>query len=348
MPEIQIGKTTVRETEQEGVIEYAWDGVRIYRISIQGAGGYATNSYLILDGQVTMIDVGLDGKKPRATFDRGLEVVNSRFGQKVAIEDVSGVIITHGHTDHWAMLADPRFKGKRIYAHTLDARMLRNYPKVYTEAQELIKRFVREAGWDLDVRNIFNLEHVRLQVQEYELVELADGDTIVNGYEVTHVPGHSPGHIVMKVGPVLFLGDHILSETTPHQIPGHMIPGCGLRPYLDSLHKAAALGDFFGLPAHEDSVYPIKRRVDEIEAFHHRRLADVAALCRRPKGLFQITDEYYRLRPETLNGRTVSELSRDDQILALEEIRSHVDYLIEAGLLIVSGEDNGIINYRAV
>ncbi|MBM3132892.1 MAG: hypothetical protein FJZ95_07675, partial [Chloroflexi bacterium] len=87
MPEIQIGKTTVRETEQEGVIEYAWDGVRIYRISIQGAGGYATNSYLILDGQVTMIDVGLDGKKPRATFDRGLEVVNSRFGQKVAIED---------------------------------------------------------------------------------------------------------------------------------------------------------------------------------------------------------------------------------------------------------------------
>ncbi|MFO8102231.1 MAG: MBL fold metallo-hydrolase [Dehalococcoidia bacterium] len=348
MAEIRIGQTTITETEKGGVIEYAWDGARVYRIPVESYPGHITNVYLLIDDEITLIDVGLDGKKPRADLSGGLEIINGQFGQTVGFEDISGIVITHGHADHWGMLSHPQLKGKKLYIHEFDTEFMRDFKTRYASAKSRIENFAREAGWQIEADNIFSLEGLNVDLADYELAELRDGQQIINGYEVYHVPGHSPGHILLKVGPVLFLGDHILSETTPHQLPSNMIPGCGLRLYIGSLKRAAGLGEHLGLPGHEDTIYSIKDRVQELEAFHARRLEDILDLCHEEKNLFQITDEYYRLHSEYINGKTVPELVRDEQILALEEIRSHLEYLMEEGKLQEHRRDDGILIYRSL
>ncbi|GEM_PF-112570 len=347
MAEIQIGHTTIIETEKQGVIEYAWDSGRIYRIPVESYPGHITNVYLVLDGEATLIDIGLDGKKARADLEHGIEIVNSEFGQGIGFKDISGIVITHGHADHWGMLSHPKLKGKKLYLHELDIEFIRDFKTRYASSKIRIKNFAREAGWGLETDNIFALDKLDVRIEDYELVELHDGQKIINDYEVYHVPGHSPGHILLKVGPVLFLGDHILSKTTPHQLPASMIPGCGLRLYIGSLRKAASLGELLGLPGHENTIYSIKDRVEALEVFHSERLNDILGLCNGEKNLFQITDEYYKLRPEYINGKTVPELIRDEQILALEEIRSHLEYLMEDGKTAERSTDGGIVMYSS-
>ncbi len=346
MKEIQIGQTIINETEKQGIVEYIWSSIRIYRIPVESYPGHITNAYLLLDREVTLIDTGLDGKKPRADLEKGIEVVNSEFGQRIGFNDISGVFITHGHADHWGLLSYPKLKGKKVYIHEIDSEVLMDFQTRYANAKLRIKDFARKAGWELETDNIFSLDGLKIDISEYKLVKLQEGQRIINDYELYHVPGHSPGHLLLKVGPFLFLGDHILSNTTPHQLPADMVPGCGLRLYINSLHKAAALGELLGLPAHEDTIYSIKDRVAELDVFHFQRLEDILAVCNEEKNLFQITDEYYRLRSEYINGKTIAELARDEQILALEEIRSHLDYLIEDGKLAISGTDNGVVKYR--
>ncbi len=346
MAKIQIGRTIVIETVKQGVIEYAWNSTHIYRIPVESYPGHITNVYLLLDGEANLIDVGLDGRKARADLKKGIEIINSQFGQTVGFGDISGIVITHGHADHWGMLSHPELKGKKLYIHELDTEFMRDFKTRYADAKVRVKNFARDAGWGLETDNIFALDGLKVNIADYELVELREGQRIINGYEVYHVPGHSPGHILLKVGPVLFLGDHILSETTPHQLPSNMIPGCGLRFYIGSLKKAAGLGELLGLPGHEDTIYSIKDRVEELEVFHSERLNDILGLCNEEKNLFQITDEYYKLRSEYINGKTVPELVRDDQILALEEIRSHLEYLMEDGKVAERKGDDGIIMYR--
>lgn len=347
MDTIEIGETTVTETEIEGVKEFVWDDTHVYQIGIESFPGHITNTYLIIDGTVSLFDTGLGGKKALQDLERGLDIISTRFGKRVTFEDISGIIISHGHADHWGLLTHPELKGKKVYIHELDSETLVDFQKRLTGAKERIKNFVNQAGWDLEMDNIFSLDKLQVRIADYELVKLTNGQKIIKDYEVYHVPGHSPGSILLRIGPVLFLGDLILSETTPHQLPGSLIEGCGLRLYLDSLRKAASFGNLLGLPAHEEIIYSIKDRADEITVFHYQRLRDILELCTTEKNLFQITDEYYQLRSDYINGKTIAELTRDDQILALEEIRAHLDYLIEDGRVFMASTDNGVIKYRS-
>lgn len=346
MKAIQIGETAITENEIEGVKEFSWDDTHVYQIGIESFPGLITNTYLIMDSEVTLFDTGLGGKKALQDLERGLEIISTLFGKRVTIEDISGTIISHGHADHWGLLAHSELNGKKVYIHAHDTEVLVDFQKRLNGAKERIKDFVHQAGWDMEMDNIFSLDKLQVRIADYELVQLSDKQKIINDYEVYHVPGHSPGSILLRIGPVLFLGDLVLSETTPHQIPGSLIEGCGLRLYLNSLKKAASFGNLLGLPAHEEIIYSIKDRTDEITVFHYQRLLDIFELCTTEKSLFQITDEYYQRRSQYINGKTIGELTRDNQILALEEIGTHLEYLIEDGRIIMTNTNNGVLKYH--
>ena len=344
---IKIGGIDIAETQVGEVTEYVWDAIRVYKIPVHSYRGHATNMYFILDGGITLVDVALDTKEARDDLENGLQAIERDFGQSVRIRDVTGVFITHGHADHWGMLSNQKFKGKKVYIHQRDTLFLKDFGNMRANSRGRIGNLIKEAGWSLSMDNLFSLDDILSEPQSVEIIEVQDGQNIIDGYEVYHVPGHSPGHIILKVGPILFLGDHILSKTTPLQIPGSMLEGCGVRLYINSLQKVAALGDHLGLPAHEDTVYSVKDRAEEIEAFHYQRLLDIFELCRQEKNLFTITDEYYQLRPETINGKALADLPRDEQILALEEIKAHVEYLMDDGRIVITGAPNGVLIYQA-
>lgn len=347
MAVFQIGDATIVETEMGGVTKYAVDDTRIYRIGVEGFPNHVTNVYLILDGEASLVDVGFNSEKARADLEEGFDIINKDFKENVGFEDITDIIITHGHGDHFYMLEYQRLKGKRVYIHPLDSKVLTDYHSVHLDWKEKMAKLTREAGCDLNLDELFANDQLDVQPTDYGLVEVNDGQEIVNGYEVCHTPGHSPGHICLKVGPVLFLGDHMLSLTTPHQVPKTSWQGVGLKTYIDSLIKAGNSGIELGLAAHEDTIYSVKRRAEEIEAFHYQRLGELLELCKAEKNLYQLTSEYYRRHPEFIQAKCIEDLVVGDKTFALEEIKAHVEYLLEHDRMIVTGIDNGVVKYRS-
>jgi glyoxylase-like metal-dependent hydrolase (beta-lactamase superfamily II) len=145
----------------------------------------------------------------------------------------------------------------------------------------------------------------------------------------------------------LFLGDHLLSVTTPHQVPKSGWSGVGLEIYLQSLTKVANLDFKLGLPAHEEVIHSIKERAEEIRVFHHRRLDELCGLCSEAKSLYELTKEYYLRHPEFIQASSIDELGTEDFILALEEIKAHVEHLVENLRMTVGAADSDIPRYVA-
>jgi glyoxylase-like metal-dependent hydrolase (beta-lactamase superfamily II) len=341
----RTGDIDVTETQAGGVTRYAFDGTRIYRIGVECFPDHFTNVYLILDTTVTLVDVGFNGEKARADLLAGLRVVNGDFGEKVGLEDVTGIFITHGHGDHFGMLENDSLKGKRVYIHSLDGGIIKDYRREYTAWKGKMTELAREAGCRLDTEELFPIDRLNFEPSDYDVVEVVDGQQIIDGYEVCHTPGHSPGCICLGVGPVLFLGDHMLSLTTPHQVPRSSWQGVGLETYVSSLRKVAGMGVGLGLAAHEDTIYSVKGRAEEIEAFHFQRLMELMGLCKEEKTLYQLTCEYYRGHPELIQASGIEGLAVDETFLALEEIKAHVEYLLDHDRLEIAGVDGGAIRY---
>jgi len=106
-------------------------------------------------------------------------------------------------------------------------------------------------------------------------------------------------------------------------------------------------GTRLGLAAHEDMIYPIRNRAEEIETFHYQRLEELVELCREEKNLYQLTSEYYLCHPELIQASCIEELALDTRMLALEEIDAHVEYLLENGRITIARVENGVIKYRS-
>ena len=77
-----------------------------------------------------------------------------------------------------------------------------------------------------------------------------DGDEIKPGVKVLHLPGHSPGSIVLQVEDALFVGDVLFASS----IGRTDLPGGSMEIMADSLRRLTALpGDYDVYPGHGDS-----------------------------------------------------------------------------------------------
>jgi hypothetical protein len=102
-----------------------------------------------------------------------------------------------------------------------------------------------------------------------------------------------------------------------------------------------------GLPSHEDTIYSIKDRAEEIERFHHERLDELVDLCGQEKSLYQLTDDYYRQHSKLIHASSIDGLGAQEFILALEEIKAHVEFLVDKGRLMSNGDTNGVVRYKS-
>jgi len=107
---------------------------------------------------------------------------------------------------------------------------------------------------------------------------VADGDRIdLGGQEwlVLHTPGHCDDHLCLyseELG-VLFSGDHVLPEITPH-VGGRGSYDDPLADFFESLDRVAELpGVLTVLPAHGDPFTDLTGRCREIAEHHRERLA---------------------------------------------------------------------------
>lgn len=158
-------------------------------------GPLDNNVYIIRDDaarQVAVVDPGIDaGHILRALRERGLTI--------------TAIVNTHGHFDHVAgVAAFVKESGAPIYRHPLDEEIAR-----------------RAGATSLN----FGLQGDDSPPTDHTL---NDGDTYTFGphaFRVLHVPGHSPGSVVLVADGVMIGGDVLFRGSIGRtDLPGGSLP----------------------------------------------------------------------------------------------------------------------------
>jgi glyoxylase-like metal-dependent hydrolase (beta-lactamase superfamily II) len=142
-------------------------------------------------------------------------------------------------------------------------------------------------------------------------------------FEMLHVPGHCPGHVVIRLHDVLFSGDHVLDKISPHQAPERLSLWTGLGHYLESLEALRPWSKeiHLTLGGHENPITDLEGRLDAIHALHMQRLQKVLDFLTEPLTIAEVSRKLFG----TVKGYNI--------LLALEEAGAHVEYLYQRGML---------------
>lgn len=320
--------------ERDGVLRYRTaGGVDLYRLPVRlfpELDGYV---YLIVaDGHRILVDAGSGLPESLADLRQGFETLRARYGCPLGLADLTAILITHGHIDHFGGLSALRAEtAAPVFIHELDRRVLTNYPeRLITVARE-IRSFLAQAGVSPERQSaLLSLYLSMKSMFPSTSVEglLADGESLFGILQVVHTPGHCSGQVCLRLDEVLLTSDHVLAYTTPHQAPERITRYTGLGHYLESLRRTAALpGIALAFGGHEDPILDLYGRVAAIEAFHRQRLERVLEICREPRTIAEIS--------RALFGRQYGY----GVLLALLEAGAHVEYLYDRGYLQVANLD---------
>ena len=322
-------------------------GVRIYCIPIQSFPGHYTNVYLVLaDEKVVLIDLGSGWGDSNNELIKGIEEVRRRFGEKVTPGDIELLLFTHGHIDHFGSLSFFRTHSRaRVGIHELDARQIINLEETILVMARNVRLFLDQVGISESTRNgLMGLYKAGKNFLCSETVDFflnEEEEPIEGMFRIFHTPGHCPGEVCIQVDDVLFAGDHLLSDITPHQAPEAIARYTGLGHYLASLKKIkSAVGLSKALGGHQSVIEDPYGRIEAIEAFHRERLDEVLGICRERQTIKEISSRLFH------------KVSGYEVLLALEETAAHVEYLYHRGRLAIDNlEDfekqiNPVLYYR--
>ncbi len=322
-----------------------------------------TWTYLLDVEGLTLIDAGAPGSF-QALADG---VKQAGFD----VKDIDRVIITHGHRDHdGAAVRLIEEAGAELWAHDIYTHLLpysrgdlqsNPVPPIQKEMDRVIAENLEGASLPPSRRPSYPDDYEykkRLEVTH----SVEDGDRFT-GLEFLHTPGHSPDAICVSLDGLVFTGDHVLPEITPHpttkvrlateikeKLPSRYRDEgktFGLAAYLRSLNRIDGLGsDVPVLPAHRfhtDGAFNFEtaNRAGEILRHHAGRLQRVLdRIGRGPTSLEEVTRGIFAHR-KLLGGNLG---------MALSEVVAHIELLQDAGDLDVTDDQGlnwkGTENYR--
>jgi glyoxylase-like metal-dependent hydrolase (beta-lactamase superfamily II) len=323
-------------------------GVRVYRIACDVLPNISGRVYLVLGaGEATLVDTGSGEGASTAQLLAGLETVGREFGETFKPADIRRILITHAHVDHIGGLAEMvRVTGAAVGVHALDRRVVEAWDERSVTYNRALLNFFRSAGVAEEAQpqliETFGYHAHRVRNVRVDFT-LEDGHEL-DGLEMVHVPGHSPGHVVVRIGDILLCGDHILARTIPQQWPEHLAPYTGLGHYLDSLERVARIeGIAVGLGGHEPPMRELYARIEEIRASHARRLErllEIVATASQPPSIEEIARQMYSRQRGFF------------ALLALIDVGARIEYLDQRGRLAIANldevrqEEHPVYRYR--
>ena len=309
-------------------------GGRIYRLPLEVFPGFWGYAHLVIGGGINaLVDVGSGFGESNEHLENGLAEVETRYGETMGWDELTHVLLTHGHIDHFGGLRYVQSRcGAPVGVHELDYRVLTQYEERLAIVAVRLREYLLEAGVPEDERTAL----MRLYLTNKELFESVEVDFTyqsvrgrVGPLEVIHVPGHCPGQVVLRYEDLLLTGDHVLAGISPHQAPERLTLNTGLGHYLDSLRKLQPLaGDVrLALGGHEGPIDDLAARLMSIEALHLQRLRKILGAATRPKTINELTGELF------------PEVEGYHELLALEETGAHVEYLEQRGFLSIANAE---------
>ena len=160
---------------------------------------------LASDKELTLIDSGMIGKTDK--------VIAQIEKAGYAASALKTIVLTHYHHDHVGCAAElARFSGARIAAHRAEVPYITREKRL--PATSLLKRFLfwlfdRVLLWICDPADETFIAKVDLPLEEGDEIETW------GGLQVVHVPGHTPGSIVLyhPTRQTLFCGDAITNRS---------------------------------------------------------------------------------------------------------------------------------------
>ena len=301
------------------------------------------NAYLLesADG-CTLIDAGMLLPDDEHQGWADVEAALAACGHSPS--DVSRLVITHTHIDHYGMAG--RFvaeSGCELWAHPSADRDI----QLYQDPEERVRR-LRELFTDHGVSadeldELTQFEDWRRFVSDTILPtrHVDEGDTVSVGdrtWEVVHTPGHSQNHICLWSANdrLLISGDHLLPTITPHidyERHGDKDP---LGDFMESLGKVEKLDPAITLPGHGGPFEEGAERARIVARHHERRLGSILQVVRHEGHTAEeITQEIF--------GSTLLNFQKR---LALGEALAHIRYLSRRGELERVRDDEGTWRYR--
>ncbi len=302
------------------------EGVTVFLLPVLSFHKHVTNCYLVLEDQLTLIDVGSGYGTANETLVESFSQLNDEFGVKLQLADVQRVIISHGHIDHFGALDFVLEKtNAKLYIHQLDEGAVANYQERRVISITHLHNFLDRSGLTPDeIDDALSLHALLKDVFHSVPVEstFTEGQLPGSELEAIHTPGHCPGQVCLRLHDLLFTGDHILSHITPHQSPESITRNTGVGHYLASLKKVRRVeGIKTGLGGHGKEIGNIYNRIDETIAFHEERLEKTLDICSEPKSTSQISQELF------------GERKSYEVYLAVLEAGAHIEYLYDRGQL---------------
>lgn len=306
--------------------QYETHGIPIIRIPLEVFPAFFAYVYLlVVDDMLILMDTGSGFGRSNQHLETGLKSAGEMLGRDASLENLTHILVTHGHIDHFGGLnyLRPRTAAK-IGIHELDYRTITNYEERLTLISHRLSNFLWEAGvtpeQHKDLLEVYRFNKNLFQSTPIDFTYEAIGMHF-GPFEMLHVPGHCAGQTIFRLHDYLFIGDHILSRTTPHMAPESLTHNTGLGHYLASLTAMRPWieGVTLTLPAHEDPIADLPARMDSIRQHHTTRLEKALAVMATPQTLAEVSYALFR-RPGGY-----------DALLAIEEAGAHIEYLYQRG-----------------
>jgi glyoxylase-like metal-dependent hydrolase (beta-lactamase superfamily II) len=303
-------------------------GARVYRLPLDLFPGLEGYAHLVITGKyIVLVDVGSGFGESNEQLESALAAVRSDFGERVSWQDLTHVLITHAHIDHFGGL---HFVRERTHApigiHELDLRVLAHYEQRLDITAHRLRSYLIESGLLHDqceeVMALYLLNKQLFRSIMPDFTFQACGMQI-GGLRMIHVPGHCPGQVVIQIDDLLLSADHVLAGTSPHQAPESLCFYTGLGHYLESLDRIQPLARDIrvALGGHEEPIHDLAARIEDIRSLHLDRLHRVLTMLDTPHTIAEIAFELFP-EPEGYH-----------KLLALEETGAHVEFLVNRAMV---------------
>ncbi|GGF89589.1 MBL fold metallo-hydrolase [Paenibacillus aceti] len=272
----------------------AWEEYGLTRVPVSMAPPLRyVNSYVLRGEEgITIIDPGPHTAATEAEWREFMREL------KLDPKDVSSIIITHHHPDHYGLAGYlQQWSGAPVYmSHRAHEETLRMWGAASTMNEDLLKLY-REHGMPADwtAQLPAHMESFMPQVNPTaEVSYIHEGDQIRMGgqsWRAIETAGHAPGHLSFydERRGLMLCGDAVLPQISPNV---SLMPGSDPQPlesFMNSLRRLEQYEVALAFPGHRRPFSHFAERISMLLKHHEERLEVIAAmLAKQPLSGFAV------------------------------------------------------------